>query len=132
MTPGDAAKDRRLESVIVSIDRLSSTLARQQRQIQLEKVGSRKEQRPPSPRGSRPWLRAKAERDKKKAEIQAVMDKKQAELQAQERAIIEAEEAARIAAEEAEARRIAIEQAAIEKEANEKGAKRPESDREDR
>lgn len=113
-------KPYKLEAALVTVDRLSGTLARQEHQIKLEQTGTRREHRPPSPRGSRPWLRAKAEKDKKKAQVKAVVLQERDELERKEREQFEATEAERLAAEEAEAQRIAEEEAAREKEEEEK------------
>lgn len=112
MMPTELPKHYRLESALVTVDRLEGTASRQLQQIELEKVGARKQHRPASPRGSRPWLRAKAKRDQKKAVAKAIHDREAAEIEAKEREIFEAAEAERRALEEAEALRIAEEQMA--------------------
>jgi hypothetical protein len=114
MMPNEQPKHYRLEAVLVTVDRLESTASRQQRQIELEKAGARKQHRPASPRGSRPWLRAKAGKDQKKAEIKAIHDREVAELEAQQHEIFQAAQAEQLAMEEAKAIRIAEEQAALQ------------------
>ena len=114
-----ASPTARLEATLVSVERLRQTAGRQEKQLKLEQKGARKQQRPPSPRGSRPWLRAKAEKDKKKADIKAVILKEKSDAEAQERAVQEADEAAQRQFETDAAEQLERETAAAQKLAQE-------------
>ena len=119
LSPGRAVRHRlpleasRQVSTELYLERLAETANRQQKQIELEEKGTRKQHRPPSPRGSRPWLRAKAERDKKKAEVKAVEYKEQADMERQVQAV-QQEAAATKAAIDHEAAETAAAQIAAE------------------
>lgn len=113
-TPSPAA---RLEASFSTLERLAAKSLRQLEQIDLEQRGVRKQGRPRSPRGSRPYLREKASKAKEKAEARAVAEAAAAALAATAATFAAARcaEADRIEPKRVAAERVASERAEVER-----------------